>query len=778
MIKSSCCLSRASRWWRLRSCVPCRFLTDVTTTIAATKPALYTSHLTRERSHDDHSLRKIFDSQGFWQAFSRISPTSPSRGLFQNTYLTEPTGFLTYAQVTQQRCQKIVGDVLAAISTEEYIAIPQKLDLLSDSLCRLLDTADFVRATHPNARFQEAATQAYSYLFEYMNVLNTTPGLKSQLLKAISTPEIAKAWSEEEKIVAQILLKDFAQSAIDLPEASRRRFVGLSSHMKELGHSFLENMAMKTPYLAFDTGQLKGMNPLLIKQYSAGRRNIKLPLGGDLAYAALQSVEDEDVRRDIYIHCRQSAQSQMNTLEKLIKTRCEIANLSGYPSYAHMSLIDKLAKSPEAVHSFLTALSADNGARVKQEIQKMAILKDRSKHGDVGNEVQPWDIAYYQRLLSSDSPTKSRKPDFMSAYFSLGIVMQGLSRLFTSLYGIRFVPRETTSGEIWNNDVRRLDVFHETEGHVAVLYCDLFSRDGKSPNPTHFTLRCSRQISPAELAEAAYSPQQANDGMATAYDTHRNQYYQLPTIALICDFPHPSNASTPTLLTFQEVRTIFHEMGHAIHSILGRTSLQIVAGTRCATDLAELPSVLMESFAADRSVLELFARHWETDAPIPYEMVEGSLQIQKRGQGLQTETQILFSLLDQAYHSSLPSTMIGGFDSSKVFFDVYDNNGSLREPRDTTAQGLFGHLVEYGGTYYSYLFDRAIAGKIWKEVFRSGNNRGGVDRDAGERYKDEVLKWGGGRSGWACISGVLGDDRLRDGGKEAMALVGKWGVHD
>lgn len=777
MIKS-CRLSKAYVGHHFKPYQPRRFLTVATTTTADSKLPSYTSLTNHEKSHDDHTLRQIFDSQKFWRAFSRTASATPNRGLFQNRYLTEPAGFLNYAQVIQRKCQKLVGDILSASSTEDYISLLQRLDLLSDSLCRILDIADFVRAAHPDARFQAAATHAYGYLFEYMNVLNTTPGLKSQLLKAISTPEVSKAWNEEEKTVARILLKDFEQSAIDLPEAKRQKFVELSSRMKELGHSFIENMALKASDLEFDIGQLRGMNPMLLGKHATGGRKVKLPNAGDVSYAALLSVDDGNVRRQVYSHSRQSLPHQIHTLEKLMKTRAEIASLSGFQSYSHMSLTDKLAKSPEAVHSFLTALSADNAPRVMRELQELETIKTRAKHGSPSGVIQPWDLLYCQRILNSDAQTKSRKPDFMPAYFSLGTVMQGLSRLFTRLYGIRFVPQESTSGETWNDDVRRLDVYHETEGHVAVLYCDLFSRAGKSPNPTHFTLRCSRQISPSELSEASDSPQQANDGMATSFHSRSNECYQLPIIALLCDFPHSSHASTPTLLTFQDVRTIFHEMGHAIHSILGRTSLQIVSGTRCPTDFAELPSVVMESFAADRSVLELFARHWETDAPLPYEMVKESLQIQRRGQGLQTETQILFSLLDQAYHSSLPLTMEGVFDSSKVFFDIYDKYGSLREPRDTSAQGLFGHLVEYGGTYYSYLFDRAIAGKIWKEVFQSGNNGGGVNRDAGERYKEEVLKWGGGRSGWACVSGVLGDDRLNDGGPEAMEEVGRWGVHD
>lgn len=163
-------------------------------------------------------------------------------------------------------------------------------------------------------------------------------------------------------------------------------------------------------------------------------------------------------------------------------------------------------------------------------------------------------------------------------------------------------------------------------------------------------------------------------------------------------------------------------------------------------------------------------------------MVEDALAGHKRGQGLQTETQILYSLLDQAYHSELPSEWdtTGGSksDSSKVLLDIYDRYSSLREPRGSSAQGFFGHLVEYGGTYYSYLFDRAIAGRLWQQVFDGGKNNGAINREAGEKYKEEVLRWGGGRSGWACVGGLLGDGKVKEGGKAAMEEVGRWGVHD
>jgi len=360
-------------------------------------------------------------------------------------------------------------------------------------------------------------------------------------------------------------------------------------------------------------------------------------------------------------------------------------------------------------------------------------------------------------------------------------VMQGLSRLFTRLYGIRFAPHETLPGETWNSDVRRLDVMSETDGHVAVLYCDLFSRPGKSPNPAHFTLRCSREITNQELEEAASthnplfsSPEEsANDGMATSKIS--GTLKQLPTIALICDFATKNHSSQPALLSFTEVTTLFHEMGHAIHSILGRTSLQNVSGTRCATDFAELPSVLMEHFAADPSVLALFARHYETDQPLPYKMVAEKLAADKKFEGSDTENQILLSMVDQAYHSALP--LEDSFDTTRIYHSIQNTHGILpSDPPDTSWQGFFGHLYGYGSSYYSYLFDRVLAKRIWQVVFASGHGMKSVDRESGERMKERVLKWGGGRDPWRCLAEVLEDGRVEGGDEKAMGVVGSWGL--
>ncbi|KAG8630481.1 hypothetical protein KVT40_002100 [Elsinoe batatas] len=630
-------------------------------------------------------------------------------------------------------------------------------------------------------------------MFQYMNVLNTTPVLHEQLQKALSIPEVTSSWTEQEKVVANILARDFSKSAIDLPEGDRQSFVELSDSVSQLGSQFMDEMEPAKSVIEFPSSKLKGMDPMIVRQLTHWG-SVSIPTAGMPANLALRTVEDPDVRREIYMANRTASKDSVRRLEQMLEERSQLAHLSGFDSFGHLTLADKMAKTPEAVNKFLKALHEQNQSQSKAELQDLLELKrSDARANNFPNLITAWDRDYYSAKLLSSLEYRSRN-DHLSAYFSLGTVMQGLSRLFQRLYGIRLVPRETQPGETWNADVRRLDVVDDTEGHIAVIYCDLFQRAGKSPNPAHFTVRCSRQISEEEQVEARQAAvsepdlfpsdaDAANDGLPVGIrKTEEGQaIFQLPTIALICDFafqsPSRNTSSRPALLSFREVQTLFHEMGHALHSICGRTTLQNVSGTRCATDFAELPSVLMEHFAAAPEVLGLFARHWETGAPLDPSLVKERVDIEKRLQGAEAEGQVLMSLLDQAYHS--PDVVRPGMkvDSTKIYHSIWNKYSSVPEPAGTTWQGFFGHLVGYGATYYAYLFDRVIAGKIWRDVFqrRSG---GAIDERAGRLFRDEVLRWGGGRDGWQCIAGALKDKEgiLAEGKDGAMEIVGQWGL--
>jgi intermediate peptidase len=681
----------------------------------------------------------------------------------------------------------IVSKVLDASSTEEYMAIVKDLDRLSDLLCRVLDMADFVRVTHPDPRIQNAAAEAWGMVYQYMNELNTTTGLNDQLGTALSMPEVTKAWTEEEMTVAQILKLDFMKSAVNLPKDSRDRFVQLSQQISEVGAAFADGMAPDQRQLVLPSSKFQGLDPLVARNFTR-RGLIHLPTLSSEAALALRTVHDPDTRKAIYYASRTASQRSVDTLEKMLHLRAELATLSGFESYAHMALRDRMmAKSPESVNQFLSALAKNNTPIVQREV--MDLLAEKQKQHSVDKPtLDPWDKDYYAETIRQSMRIVRKRDDFLSAYFSLGTVMQGLSRIFSRLYGIRFVPRETLPGETWHPDVRRLDIVSDTDGHIAVLYCDLFYRGDKSPNPAHFTVRCSREISDEEVVEAAaeYSgveaglpafetaEEAANDGMALS--RHNGSLKQLPTIALVCDFPQTTTSeSRPALLTFFQMETLFHEMGHAIHSFLARTSMQNVAGTRCATDLAELPSTLMEYFAADPTVLALFARHHETDEPLPYDLVAEKLRLSKRFEGSDTENQILLAMLDQELHSSRASKE--NFDSTAIYHELQRSHGTTPpDPPLTRWQGFFGHLFGYGSTYYSYLFDRVLAERVWKEVFSSGRNGAALDRENGERLKEGLLKWGGSRDPWRCLADALQDERVAAGDESAMALVGSWGT--
>ncbi|KAJ4262281.1 Mitochondrial intermediate peptidase [Fusarium falciforme] len=610
-------------------------------------------------------------------------------------------------------------------------------------------------------------------------------GLSDQLSQALAMPEVTEVWSEEEKTVAEQLKLDFMKSAVNLPKASRDRFVDLSSRISEIGSAFVQGMQPERKQITLPAHKFYGLYPGLAATLKV-RSEITLPTLGSEAAAALQSVYDEDTRKEIYLAQRTASRETIQYLEAMLRLRGELAELAGFESYGHMALKDRMmAKSPASVMQFLLALRDHNTPIIQDELREL-VLKKRDRLNIPDSKLQAWDRDFYMEKIRADMRSRKRQEDQLSSFFSVGTVIQGLSRLFDRLYGIRLVPRESLPGETWHPDVKRLDVIDDKGDQVAVLYCDLFYRPQKSPNPAHFTVRCSREILPNEVAEIAAeqdgdaptfesAEMAANDGMEIS--TKDGVLKQLPTIALVCDFPKSDNSKEPAFLSFHSVETLFHEMGHAIHSILARTSFQNVSGTRCATDFAELPSTLMEHFAADPTVLSLFARHWRSDQPLPYELVAERARLTKRFEGIDTEHQIILAMVDQAYHA--PDVANPGFDSTAVFHDIKGRFAhGPQDPPNTCWQGFFGHLHSYGSTYYSYLFDRVLAERVWRVVFKAGDNGAAISRENGERLKENLLKWGGGRDPWTCLAETLQDERLAPGDEKSMALVGSWGIKD
>jgi intermediate peptidase len=217
-------------------------------------------------------------------------------------------------------------------------------------------------------------------------------------------------------------------------------------------------------------------------------------------------------------------------------------------------------------------------------------------------------------------------------------------------------------------------------------------------------------------------------------------------------------------------------LSSSLQAMIGRTSLHNVSGTRVATDLAELPSILMEAFTSP-SMLPHLVSHYETDKPPSEELLRAHQRQRSHFPSLETATQIHMALLDQSLHSISPKDP-NEIDSTRIYHEVTGKLDIFRAEPGTAPQVYFGHLYGYGASYYAYLFDRAIANRVWDVVFARG--AGGLDglRDGGQRLKDHLLRWGGGRESWGMVGALLDDDVIRAGGKEAMMRVGEWGVGD
>lgn len=428
------------------------------------------------------------------------------------------------------------------------------------------------------------------------------------------------------------------------------------------------------------------------------------------------------------------------------------------------------------VDAFLRTLLRHQNPTFKNDMNLLQKTKQQVLQLNSTPTVNAWDRDYFMQIYSSSQSSPINTP-----YFSVGSVIQGLSRLFKNLYGVEFEHAELKLGEEWHEQVRKLEVVCEREGKIGTIYCDLFSRFGKTTNAAHYTIRTSRRVDDDDSAnDIRYAFPGRNMDISNFLppvnppaESIRGQdgLYQLPVIALTCDFSYNATGK-PALLSMFEVETLFHEMGHAMHSMLGRTDFHNVAGTRCASDFVELPSILMEHFVWHPKVLPLFANTSGGKQVTP-EAVQAFLKQRKRFSGIEVNSQILMALVDQQYHSSKVTDPT--FSSVSEWYKLQDLVGLFPSVPGTMWPVQFGHLFGYGSNYYSYLFDRTLARRVWETSFKANP----LDREKGQAFRDNLLKWGGARDPWKCVADVLGGEdgaKIVNGDEEAMRTVGDWGI--
>lgn len=400
--------------------------------------------------------------------------------------------------------------------------------------------------------------------------------------------------SEAETQVALTFLRDFEKSGIHLPPEIRQRIVELSDSILSLGRTFLSYASSgpsPSPLIEIPDADklLAGLGSQFISSLPRGRLGNRgsryVTPGSWEAQMIARYAREGEARRLVYVGGVRSDPERVGVLEQMLRERAELAGVLGKESWAEVVLVDKMAKTPGNVMGFLSSLAEQHRPAAVADIQTLQRLKALGMTGidhpaSVGTAhlapLYAWDRDYYsERHLMSISPSHSLPP--IAPYFSTGSALLGLSRLFSRLYGITFRPAPIAPGEGYHPSLRRLDVVDEDEGLIGVIYCDLFSREGKPPSAAHYTVRCSRRVDDDDLAgdklpdgwDEGYGP-----GLEVEGDSIRGKEgrYQLPVVVLTTDFG-TVEPGRPGLLGWNDVETLFHEMGHAIHCKLSHTRI-------------------------------------------------------------------------------------------------------------------------------------------------------------------------------------------------------------
>ncbi|KAI8806896.1 hypothetical protein BJ742DRAFT_814746 [Cladochytrium replicatum] len=766
-------------------------------------------------------LRLMFDSPTHWHntRMSRPSAVRPT-GLFGYNDLVSPKALYTAAQIRLRQAQALVDAIIdeKSNSTEEIRRTVKRLDVLSDWLCSVVDMCELLRSVHPDPYYMLAATEILGDLTNYLNQLNTHRGLFLALRRVVDTPQVLASLDPEERRVAELLLIDFEKSGIHMPENSRKRFVDLYDRILRLGHQFSHMSHPGVDHVRFADPErtLVGVPRILMNRFTAGKEVAEVATTWEDASIVLRYCRVEESRRKMFEGMYSALPDQVLKLEELLKTRAKLAELLGAESYANLILSDQMVKSPASVQSFLESLAAQHRPRALEEIRQLEQLKLILSPGS-SPTIHGWDRLFYSQFLAQSHAAPASHPqENITAYLSVGTVFQGLSLLFQSLYGISLQPPPggQRPGEVWNSEVRRLDVVHEKKGVLGVIYCDLFKREeetegGKSEAPAHFTIRCSRRLDDDEtdpvivnakvkgnahgLSWSGAQPVLSGSGLEVVEDGKR---YQMPVVVLVMGLRRPVDGS-PTLLTVTEVETIFHEMGHAMHSMLARTQFQHIAGTRVSTDFVEVPSILHEQFylVVQHAGRSSIGSPHAGGEPHPGAQEKDESHGVRGQNAIETQAQLQMALLDQLYHSpalleSSPehnSNWLGSliqsgtsnttaqpettFKTTAMLQQLQNRVNVIPYAEGTHWQVQFGHLVGYGATYYSYFWARKWAGRVWRQLFMKPGG-GGTDlmrwRDGGELVKDELLKWGGGRDPWIGLERM---NVVKEGEREGKGPV-------
>jgi Zn-dependent oligopeptidase len=421
----------------------------------------------------------------------------------------------------------------------------------------------------------------------------------------------------------------------------------------------------------------------------------------------LTYIENRELRKEMAISFGKKAfqNNEYNNEEitkKIVALRHERANLLGYETHAHFVLEERMAQNPTKVLTFLNDILEKANPAAKKEFEQLAAF---AKELDGIEQLEKWDSAYYseklkQKLFNLDD-------EVLKPYFKLENVLNGAFTIAEKLFGITF--NEVFDIDKYHSDVQTFEVLDENKNLVAIFYTDFFPRKGKR-NGAWMT---------------SFKPQYSKEGIN-----------ERPHVSNVCNFTPPT-ATKPSLLTFNEVTTLFHEFGHGLHGMLANTTYPSLSGTSVFWDFVELPSQVMENWCYEPEALALFAKHYETGEIIPQEYVEKIKESASFLEGMSTLRQLSFGLLDMEYHGKNQQ-----IDNIKAFEKQAMGDTSLfPDVAENCMSVSFSHIFQggYSAGYYSYKWAEVLDA----DAFAYFQEKGIFNKKVATKFKDNVLSKGG-----------------------------------
>ncbi|RZC69101.1 hypothetical protein C5167_035489 [Papaver somniferum] len=672
--------------------------------------------------HSKHiiSLKFITTYTSKDSSFTSITSQNEDSGLYGFKILKSSKGFRRFVDEAIERSGELVSYISESPSNVEII---RAMDEISDTVCSVVDSAELCRNTHPDREYVEEANKATMRIHEYLHFLNTNHCLYNAVLKA----EQGSLDKKEAQRAAHSLRVDFEKGGIHLPADKLERVNQLNIEIAQICRQFNENIINDPGFVDIFPASCipKRIQHLLRPIYSASKeKGFRITTDQGTLSSVLQWASDEEVRKQSYIRGNSAPRANLALLDKLITARHDLAQILDHKTYAEFAVHQNLSSSPEVVKSFLVEMAELVRPKADKEFSKIRNFK-RERSNYKNGVLEPWDEAYFTGMMKSSAYNLDSSA--ISAYFPLSQCIEGLKMLVQSLFGATFYSVPLAPRESWHRDVLKMALHHPEEGDLGHIYLDLYSRKGKFPGCAHFAIKGARRISETE--------------------------YQLPVVALVCNFKAPPGSSAARL-DHWEVETLFHEFGHALHSLLSRTDYQHFSGTRVALDLAETPSHLFEYYAWDYRVLKTFAKHYSTGEVIPEKLVESMKGARKMFAATDLQRQVLYALIDQTLFGEQPSS---SGDTMSVVADLKRQYTSWNHVEGTHWHTRFNHLLNYGAGYYSYLYAKCFAATIWEEVCMEDP----LSLTAGSSIQTKFLQHGGAEDPSVLLKNLAGDQILR-----------------